>query len=183
MTRSICRWFVAFAALFASPALAQTEAESIRARVKDGQRVSVTADSGREMTGRIRTRAADGLNMIVDGRNIDVPYDRIVRLDRPHDSLGNGALIGLGAGAAFGLIAVASGDECRGSEFFCGDPSAGNYAAAALLFGGLGTAVGVGIDALIHRDREIYRRGAGLRTTVAPGVGHATRSVVVSMTW
>jgi hypothetical protein len=51
------------------------------------------------------------------------------------------------------------------------------------VFGGLGTAVGVGIDALIHRDREIYRRGGGALATVGPVLGRGLRGAVVSVTW
>jgi hypothetical protein len=130
-----------------------------------------------------------GLNMLVDGKTVDIPYDRIVRVDRPNDSLANGALIGLGSGAALGFLAIASSDDngdCpSGSDgFFCGgDATTGNYLAGTLVIGGLGTAVGVAIDALIHRKREIYRRTGGAHTTVAPDIGRGIRGVVVSRTW
>ncbi len=187
MTRLIRTCSVMLAFLFASsPAFAQTDAENIRARLKDGQKVSITDDHGQEFKGRIRTRAADGLNMIVDGQSVDVSYDRIVRVDRPNDSLANGALIGFGAGAALGLIAIATSSEdpaCQTEWFLCPETSSGGYVAGALLMGAVGTAVGVGFDALIHRDREIYRRGAGAHATVAPALGRGVRGVVVSMTW
>ena len=96
MTRMIGSYCVVLAILFASsPALAQTDTEKIRARVKHGQKVSITDDQGREIKGRISTMTADGLTILVEGGSADVPYDRIVRIDRPHDSLANGALIGL----------------------------------------------------------------------------------------
>jgi hypothetical protein len=107
MTRMIRICSAALAILFASsPTLAQTDAENIRARVKDGQKVSITDDQGQEFKGRIGTMAADGLSMLVDGKSVDLAYDRIVRIDRPNDSLANGALIGLGVGAALGLARV-----------------------------------------------------------------------------
>jgi fermentation-respiration switch protein FrsA (DUF1100 family) len=55
--------------------------------------------------------------------------------------------------------------------------------AGTLLFAGLGTAVGVGIDALIRRDRAIYRRGAGAHMTVAPALGRGVLGALVSVTW
>jgi hypothetical protein len=178
---------IALAVLFASSsALAQTDAENIRARVKDGQKVSITDDQGQEFKGRIGILSTNALNIVADGKSVDVPYDRIVRVDRPNDSLANGALIGLGAGAALGFIAVASADDngdCSPGAFFCGDATTGNYVAGTFLMGGLGTAVGVGIDALIHHNREIYRRGDRAHTTVAPAMGRGVRGVVVSMTW
>jgi hypothetical protein len=107
MTRMIGSYSVVLAILFASsPALAQTDTEKIRARVKHGQKVSITDDQGQEIKGRISTMTADGLTILVDGGSADVPYDRIVRIDRPNDSLANGALIGLGVGAALGLARV-----------------------------------------------------------------------------
>ncbi len=161
MTQRIRNCSVALALIFvSSPTWAQTNAESIRTRVKDGQHVSITEDQGQEFKGRIGTLAADGVRMLVDGKSVDVAYDRIVRIDHANDGLANGALIGFGVGAALGLAAIATASACDPAVIGCSEPDAGGYVAVTLLMGGLGTAVGVGIDALIHRDREIYRRGA-----------------------
>ncbi len=186
MTRLIGSCGLVLAILFtSSAALAQTDTEKIRARVKQGQKVSITDDQGNEVKGRIGAMTADGLTMLVDEKSADVPYDRIVRIDRPNDSLGNGALIGFGAGAALGLAAIAAEEDsqCEAGGLYCGDPTGGGYVAGMLVLGGLGTAVGVGIDALIHRDREIYRRGGGALARVAPVLGHGRRGAVVSVTW
>lgn len=84
MVRLIGAYSVALAALAASsPAWSQSVAESIQARVKHGQRVSITDDQGQEINGRISALTADGLTMLVDGQAAEVPYDRIVRIDRP----------------------------------------------------------------------------------------------------
>ena len=80
-------------------------------------------------------------------------------------------------------MAVDNRTDCAPGAFYCFNPTAGDYVTATLILGGLGTAVGVGIDALIRRDREIYRRGGGARTTVAPALGRSVRGVVVSVTW
>ena len=182
MVRLIGAYSVALAALAASsPAWSQSVAESIQARVKHGQRVSITDDQGQEINGRISALTADGLTMLVDGQAAEVPYDRIVRIDRPTDSLANGALIGLGVGVALGLAAVATDDPSQCAS--CGETSTGDYVAGTLLLGGLGTAVGVGIDALIHRDREIYRRGGRPQATVAPILGHGVHGAVATLTW
>ncbi len=177
---------VALAVLFASsPCLAQTDVENIRTRVKVGQKVSVTDESGEVINGRIGAITADGLSMQADGKSADVRFDRIVRIDRPNDSLANGALIGLGAGAALGLATIAGEEDhdCDPVDIYCSDPTAGGYVAATLLGAGLGTAIGVGIDALIHRKREIYRRSGGTHVTAAPAFGHGVRGAVVSVTW
>ena len=61
MTQRIRIYSAALALLFvSSPTLAQTNAESIRTRVKDGQKVSITDDQGQEFKGRIGTLATDG---------------------------------------------------------------------------------------------------------------------------
>ena len=175
--------FVALAVLFASwPCLAQTDVENIRTRVKDGQKVSVTDDSGQVFNGRVGAITAEGLKIQADGKNADVRFDRIVRIDRPHDSLANGALIGLGAGAAFGLVTIAA-EENNNCDFYCSDPTAGSYVAGTLLGAGLGTAIGVGVDALIHHKREIYSRAGGTHVTAAPAFGNGVRGAVVSVTW
>jgi hypothetical protein len=41
----------------------------------------------------------------------------------------------------------------------------------------------VGVDALIHRNREIYRRGGGAVTSTAAVVGHGRRGIALSVTW
>jgi len=75
------------------------EAEEIRRRVRVGQKVSITDDQGRQVEGRISTLSADGLTLVSRRDSTDIPYDRIVRVDRPRDGLGNGAVWGLGVGA------------------------------------------------------------------------------------
>ena len=148
--------------LFASsPAAAQTNTERIRARVKPGQKVSITDDEGREVNGKIGDMTADALTVLDHGTRADVAYDRIVAINRPNNSLANGALIGLGTGIGLGLVAIATEDnsQCPPEGFVC-YPDEPAYVAGVLLLGGLGTAVGVGIDALIHRKREFTAAAA-----------------------
>ena len=187
MIPTIRRASVALAILFASsPCLAQTDVENIRSRVKDGQKVSVTDDGGQVFDGRISAMTADGLRIQTSKTTADVRFDRIVRIDRPNDGLANGALIGLGVGAASGLALMAAEDnrDCDPQEWFdCSDPTAGGYLAAALVGAGLGTAIGVGVDALIHRQREIYHRAGVAHATVAPALGRGVRGAVVTLTW
>lgn len=161
----------------ASPTWAQTPSADIRASLKLTQKVVVTDDQGRELKGKVSNLTPDALSLVVDGTSTDVPYDRIVRIAGPRDTLANGALIGFGVGAALALTARGTQDSRDW------DTSPGAYVAGTLIFGGLGTAVGVGIDALIRRDREIYRRGGGAHATVAPALGRGLRGVVVSVTW
>ncbi len=168
-------------------ATGESDAEAIRRRVAEGQQVWITDDEGREWRGRIQVLAHDMLTLVLkDRRQKGVPYGNIIRIDRPHDSLANGALIGFAAGAGLGLVAVISEEnaECQPAGFFsCGDPPAGAYLAAPLILGGLGSAVGVAIDALIRRDPNLYRRGGERRVTLAPAIKHGVRGFSMSVRW
>jgi hypothetical protein len=171
-------------------ASAQTEADDIRARVKERQKVSITDDQGREVNGRITTIAGDTLTLAPDrAPGVVVPYAQIVRIDRPHDTLANGALIGFGVGAAlgFGLMAAEDLESCEPDpEFFfssCSDPTAVGYVASTLVGGALGTAVGVAFDAMIRRDRGIYRRGERAQVGLSPVLARGRRGAVLSMSW
>ena len=97
-------------------ATGESDAEAIRRRVAEGQQVRITDDEGREWRGRIQVLARDTLTLVLkDRQQRDVPYGNIIRIDRPHDSLANGALIGFAAGAGLGLFAVISEEnaECQ----------------------------------------------------------------------
>jgi hypothetical protein len=167
-------------------ASAQTAADDIHNVVRTGQKVAITDDQGREFNGRIATMAASGLTLVSHGAPIALPYAGIVRIDRPQDTLAKGALIGLVAGAGLGIAALAADDyaDCDPTVIFaCSNPSAGGYFAAGAIMGGLGAAVGAGVDALIHRDRNIYRRGGGRHVLVSPALGPGVGAVTLSISW
>jgi hypothetical protein len=164
----------------------QADAEEIGRRVKEGQKVRITDDQGREWRGRIATLAPDTLTLVMpDRREVDFGYGNILRIDRPHDSLANGALIGLASGAALGLLGVLAEEnaECEPGFFSCGDPTGAAYVAVPAVLGGLGAAIGVGIDALIRRDPNLYQRGGQARVIVSPALGHGVRGVAVTLRW
>ena len=170
---------------YCQPVWAQ-ETTQIPALVKDGQKVVVTDTQGRELAGKIEGIDEGSLRLLVGDQSTELRFADIVRIDRPHDTLANGALIGLGIGAAWGLTALALEDarDCDPAVWFdCSNPSVAGYVIVPLITGGLGSAVGVGIDALIRRDRLIYRRGDHVRTTIRPIVGHGLRGVVAAVSW
>jgi hypothetical protein len=166
---------------------AKSEADTIRARIKEGQKVRVTDEQGREWHGRIGELASDHLTLLTsDRQRRDVAYRTILRIDRPHDTLANGALIGFTSGAALGLLAVVSEEnrDCEPAGFFsCGDPPAAAYLVAPLVLGGLGAGVGVGIDALIRRDANLFQRGEERGATLTPVLGRSVRGLAVSVHW
>jgi hypothetical protein len=139
---------------FGSAIFAQDGGDQIRMTVKEGQTVRVTDEAGQELQGKITGITPEGLRLRAHGKVSDIPYDRIVRIRRPADTLKNGALIGFAVGAALGVVALATYEEPEECSevggFYCGEPSGGGIVAGGLLLGGLGAAVGVGIDALIH---------------------------------
>ena len=179
-----------FAARQEKPPAAQSagpnDAGAIRQRVKEGQKVRITDDQGREWHGRIEALAPDSLVLLTkDRQRRDIPYATIVGIDRPHDTLANGALIGFVSGAAFGMLAVIAEENagCEPAAFFsCGDPTAVAYFLLPAVTGAMGTGVGVAIDALIRRDPTLFRRGES-RVTLAASLGRGARGLSVSVRW
>jgi len=173
-----------------TPPAAQTagpsDADAIRQRVKEGQKVRVTDDQGREWQGRIEALAPDNLVLLTkDRQHRDVPYSEILRIDRPHDTLANGARIGFASGAVLGLLAVISeaNADCEPGAFFsCGDPTAAAYVLIPAIVGGAGAGIGIGIDALIRRDPTLFRRGDS-RVMLAPSLGRGARGLRLSVRW
>ncbi len=90
------------------------------------------------------------------------------------DSLLNGTAIGFAAGAAFG-IAYAHG--VRDSDL-----DAGSYAYGALIFGGIGAAVGLGIDALFDRNSSVVVQSPR-HVALGPIVTRRTAGIHVIKRW
>jgi hypothetical protein len=90
------------------------------------------------------------------------------------DSLLNGAVIGLAAGAAFGIAYV---HVVRDSDL-----DAGDYSSSALIFGGLGAAAGLGIDALFDRDSSVVVRSPR-RVALRSSVTRKTAGLRVIVRW
>jgi hypothetical protein len=78
------------------------------------------------------------------------------------DALRNGTLIGLLAGAAFGIASGVSGTDCGGYFERARPCTAGEKARLALVFGGsfgaIGAGIGAGIDPLKTGRRLLYQR-------------------------
>ena len=150
------------------------DADKIRRRVKDGQKIVVTDDQGRTLSGRIGELSPDALMLLVGRDTTKVPYDRIVSIDRPRDRLWDGALVGLVVGAGIGAVAAASDDSSWGSLVALAYPP---------MFGGIGAFIGVVVDAKIRRDSNLYRRTGPTRISLSPALGPRHRSVAISVWW
>jgi hypothetical protein len=90
------------------------------------------------------------------------------------DSLLNGTVIGLAVGAALGLAFVYA---IRDSDL-----TASQYAYPALIFGGIGAGVGLGIDALFDRSSSVVVRSRR-RVALNPRVSRKTGGIRVIMRW
>ena len=130
-------------AAFASPALAQEKP----------RQVWVThADSGGTVTGRIVELSKDSLALLTpENQRVDLPIDRILRIEAKGDSLKNGAIIGA---AVMGALTFAA----------CANLSAGDCARIAPFEIGLGALVGTAIDAMNGGRSVIYSRPARAQT-------------------
>ena len=128
------------ALVVASPVAAQD-------RFKD---VWVThADAGEIVRGRLVELSANSLAVLTqDQRRVDLPLDRILRIETHGDSLRNGAAIG---GAVMGLMTILG---CQGF-------SRGSQCAVGVAFNtGFGALIGMGIDAANGGRSTLYSRPA-----------------------
>lgn len=182
MTITLQVRLVLAACLAATPVLAQSEQPCPGDVLKEGQSVEVIDDQGREIKGKVGAMSLVTVRLVRDGMTTEIPLDRIMQISRPPDSLANGALIGLAGGAAFGILGSTVGTSdcdyygpCYGG--------AGFVIGSALIFGGIGAGVGVGVDALIRRDRVMYRRDTGVQTRLAPVVAPGVKGAMVAMRW
>ena len=176
---------LATAAALAAPAPAAAQApvtsfDQLNTRLKPGDTVWVTDGQGREVKGRINSLAPDSLGVDAGGfRTFSAGDVTMIHL-REGDSLANGALIGLAVGGVgTGLACLASADGR--DEGWC--------VLAALVYGGIGTGIGVGIDALIPGKKLVAYRAPGTpgssesrhaRFSIAPLVTPRAKGAAVS---
>jgi hypothetical protein len=175
---------LATAAALASPApcAAQepvTAFDQLNTRLKPGDTVWVTDAQGREAKGRIESLGPDALTLKGGhGRTFPSGDVRFITA-RGHDSLTNGAIIGAVPGVLMGL-AMAGLDE---------NNHGGDFVAIAVMFGGLGAAIGVGFDALVPGEKVVSYRAPGsaspshARLSIAPVVTRRAKGVSVAFSF
>lgn len=182
---------VAVAVLTLTPLAVGAQAESfrelnLRDALKPGDTIFVrTADAGDLSPlarGTFRSLSETTIRLESEGVTIDLSESMVRRIDRRGDSNFNGVLIGLGAGAAVGLILVAS---CDG--FLC--PSGGTDTAA---FAGIGAAlgflVGWAVDALHVGTTQVYQsprrnetESRGLVFSMSPVLGNQRKGAAFTL--
>ena len=112
--------------------------------------------SGQELRGHIVELSPTILAMLVDGRRIEMLLENVERIEARNDSLKNGAIIG--ASIMAGLSALGCAEYRRSSV----------CATSTIMNVGLGTLVGVGIDALHKGRTTIYSKPPSVSLAVAP---------------
>lgn len=159
----------------AQPA-ASSSLERLKAVVPAHSKVTVTDTQGQEFRGTIDDASESGLSLTIDGamRRFEATDVSSVRVRR-NDSLADGALIG--AAVSGGLSSLMFLDnECH-TDPVC-------YQAVAV-YAGLGAAVGLGIDALIHGHAVVYtgRPRVQNRLIVAPIVARGEKGVRLTLSF
>ena len=158
--------------------------------LKEGRTVVVIEESGAETRGQLQRFTPDALTLTHEGRELAFERQQVVAVYERGDSLMNGLLIGLAAGAVLG--AVASASDCTKGGFMAperdctGSEKAGSAALGAALGGAVGAGLGVGIDALIRGKRLVYQRSPGTQAraiSIVPAVGPSGARVLVGATW
>lgn len=151
--------------------------QELRLLVKPGDTITVSDSTGLRITGKLADLSASSLGLLVDGRRRDLSESDVATIQqRRGDSLGNGALWGFGVGAGLGLaggLAVAAGDGVSPLVI----------PLVALFYGGIGSGIGVGVDAMIARQQVIYEkpRAATARVAVVPLLTRDLKAVRLSL--
>ena len=153
----------------AAVARAQAPATSfaeLAGRVKAGQTVSVTTESGEVIRGEVAHVSDTMLTLTRPGR--DLAARDVRRVDRSTTCKRRGALIGFGLGFSIGGLAAAT-DDCSGIGPCFGSP------AGVLSLGGvvglLGAGVGAVVGARVHANQVVFLR------TIRLGVKDEVREV------
>jgi hypothetical protein len=147
-------WLAAMPAIAAAQ-VPDTSFHKLPTRLRMGDKVYVTDATGHEIKGRVAELSPESLVPQSGGRLLDLPAASVISITwQEPDSLANGALIGLGVGlgiAGAGLASCAADSNCH-------TQGGGWVAFGVAVYGGIGTGIGVAIDALIPGRRiGVYR--------------------------
>jgi hypothetical protein len=155
-----------------------TSFEQLKVIVKPGDKVRVTEATGQITKGKIAGFAGSSLRLAEGGGIREFAEKDVLEIkQRRADSLHNGAITGLIAGAAFGTLSAFLGD-CLS------DPCTAERVAVIAVTSGVGTGIGVGIDALITKTKVVYRgplKPSTVRLNIAPIIDRRSKGVALSV--
>lgn len=124
--------------------------DQLGALVKPGETLTITDSMGKRTRGKLTDLSTTSLMLDVSRKSHAFAPADIDTIEK-RDSLGNGALIGFAIGAGLASILGFTSSEAR-------DEGAALILFGALVYGGAGAGIGVGIDALGKGLRVIYKR-------------------------
>jgi hypothetical protein len=123
--------------------------DEVNARLRPGDRVTVTDAQQRTISGRVEEISTSSPRMMVDAKRQDFALHDLLRIERrTSDSLLNGALIGAAIGGALFLKHYSENALCQSN---C------QFTSGALGLIGIGAAAGIGLDALM-RYATVFER-------------------------
>jgi hypothetical protein len=148
----------------------------LRLLVRAGDKITIRDDAGAETAGRILSLSPSSLALLVDGERRNLKEGDVATiLQRRQDPLRNGALWGFGTATGLFALTLAS-VRCEG----CG----GVAVAGGLIYGSLGAAVGVGIDAIIVGPKIVYEKApAAARFRLFPVLDGRRQGVALHFTF
>lgn len=151
--------------------------------------IDVISDTGEQTRGRLLRFDANSLTMESHHREIRFDRQHVAKVYQRGDSLKNGMLIGLAAGAALGIAAGVTA-TCGGFFEAPRPCSASTKRDLAVFAGGtlgaIGLGVGAGIDALFSERRLLYetpRHGDAASISIAPRFVGSCTGLLVTVTW
>jgi hypothetical protein len=198
MHRPIQRLFscVAFVSLASAPVWAQAQSkpvpprqdiwaqqagsfDQLRMLVKPGDTVLVNDLSGRSLRGRIVNLSSSSLRIDANGILHDFAQSDVREiLQYRRDPLSNGATIGALIGAGFATAFVIT---------FCRDDGCSTGVAVWVVgaYTGIGAGAGVGVDALIVREKTIFRPAmpGSARLRLEPLISRRTKGLAVVLSF
>jgi hypothetical protein len=161
----------------AVPAAAQTPAAPPPMVKADGlPTVFLTDLQGAEHRGQLIRVAPEEVVLLGASGERTFKRNEITLIERPGDSLMNGALIGASVGVLTGFLAAGISD-CSMGQDSCGGQRLGIFATSV----GLYTLIGVGIDALIKGRTVLYR--AYGKPTVSLAVQPGKAAIGLNVRW
>ena len=152
----------------------------LQSKVKTGETVYVTDDAGLEFKGRIAEMSSSSLRLFFQGTHRDLTETDVHEIrQKQSDPLWNGLLIGLGAGAASGVVAPSA---------VCDLPDPECAATVRIVFVPLGAAIGAITGALIdhalRKSRIIYLKPNSASSTgvrVSPVLSKDLRGMQITI--
>jgi hypothetical protein len=151
--------------------------EQLQLLVKPDDTITVLEITGKVTKGRVVQLTDSTLQLMTDGVLRELPQNRAMQIrQRRGDSLSNGAKYGALVGGGLGALMAAG-------LYIMVDHCIGCAVGVAAVYSAMGAGVGVGIDALIRREKIIFTpaQASSSRVTIKPLLSAQRKGV--SLSW